>query len=227
LNATEEQMLRMTGEFQRMVDEFLEVQCRYQAAIRQVQTKLENLDDEYQIRYSRNPIHSIQSRMKTIQSMMDKLRRRSLPVSMASAVENLTDIAGMRVICSYIEDIYTVADVLTSQDDIKVLRVRDYIKNPKPNGYRSLHLIIETPIFLHDRKKMMKVEVQIRTMSMDWWASLEHKINYKYDGTVPEHIKRELSECAEMVSDLDAKMMSLNEEIKESGQDGENLVQAV
>ncbi len=214
MNATEEQMLRMTGEFQRMVDEILEVQCRYQAAIRQVQTKLENLDDEYQIRYSRNPIHSIQSRMKTIQSMMDKLRRRSLPVSMASAVENLTDIAGMRVICSYIEDIYTVADALTSQDDIKVLRVRDYIKNPKPNGYRSLHLVIEIPVFLSEGRVNVPVEVQIRTIAMDFWATLEHTLRYKVPVTVPKDISDELQQTALDIAALDQRMQRIHDRVE-------------
>lgn len=139
---SDESMLQMSAEFQQMVSDFFSVQCRYQAGIREVQTKLEILDEEFQMLHCRNPIHHMQSRMKTIQSMMDKLQRRHETVSIPSAVQNLTDIAGIRVICYYIEDIYTIADLLTSQDDIRVLKRRDYIKEPKENGYRSLHLVV-------------------------------------------------------------------------------------
>ena len=205
----------MTGEFQRMVDEFFEVQCRYQAAIRQVQTRLEILDDEYQLRHQRNPIHSIQSRMKTIQSMMDKLRRRGHPVSIASAVENLYDIAGMRVICSYIEDIYTVAEALTAQDDIRVIRVRDYIREPKPNGYRSLHLVLEVPVFLSEGRVNVPVEVQIRTIAMDFWATLEHTLRYKVAGGVPEDISDELLQTAHDITALDQRMQRIHDRVEE------------
>ena len=217
-------MLQMTSEFQRMVDEFFEVQCRYQAAIRQVQTKLENLDDEYQLRHRRNPIHSISSRMKTIQSMMDKLRRRGQPISIASAVENLYDIAGMRVICSYIQDIYTVADALTAQDDIRILRVRDYIRNPKPNGYRSLHLVIEVPVFLSQGRVTVPVEVQIRTIAMDFWATLEHTLRYKKPGTVPEEISAALLQTASDITMLDERMQRIHDKVEalNSGEKGTN-----
>ena len=156
------------SEFQKMVDDFFAVQCRYQAAIRQVQTKLENLDDEFQMKHRRNPIHHMQSRMKTIRSMMEKLQRKHLQQSIASAVGNLTDIAGIRVICSYLQDVYTVADLLTSQDDVHVVKVRDYIKNPKSNGYRSLHLVVEVPVYLSEGRLSVPVEVQIRTIAMDF-----------------------------------------------------------
>ncbi len=209
----QQRMLQMTDEFQRMVDEFFEVQCRYQAAIRQVQTKLEILDDEYQIRHQRNPIHSIQSRMKTIQSMMDKLRRKGAPVSIRSAVENLYDIAGMRVICSYIEDIYVVADALTSQDDVRVVRIRDYIKSPKPNGYRSLHLVLEVPVFLSEGRVMVPVEVQIRTIAMDFWATLEHNLRYKVPVGVPPEISDELQQTAEDIARLDLRMQRIHDRV--------------
>ena len=190
MSPTEHQMKQISGEFQQMVDDFFSVQCRYQAAIKEVQTKLEILDDEFQMRHRRNPIHHMQSRMKTIQSMMEKLRRRQEPVSISSAVEHLTDIAGIRVICSYIQDIYTVADLLTCQDDVKVIRVRDYIKEPKANGYRSLHLVLAIPVFLAEGRIIVPVEVQIRTIAMDFWASLEHSLRYKAEGAVPEEIGR-------------------------------------
>lgn len=210
-----QQMLQMTDEFQHMVDEFFEVQCRYQAAIRQVRTKLEILDDEYSLRHQRNPIHSMQSRMKTIQSMMDKLRRKGAQVSIPSAVENLYDIAGMRVICSYIEDIYTVADALTSQDDIRVIRVRDYIKSPKPNGYRSLHLVLEVPVFLSEGRVPVPVEVQIRTIAMDFWATLEHNLRYKVSVGVPQEISDELQQTAEDIAHLDEKMQRIHDRVED------------
>ena len=139
----ETRMQQMSEDFQRMMDEFFSIQCRYSAAMREIQTKLEILDDEFQMRHRRNPIHHMQSRLKSIQSMMEKLQRKQFAVSMESAVENLYDIAGIRVICSYVQDVYTVAQLLTSQDDIRLIRTRDYIKSPKANGYRSLHLLVE------------------------------------------------------------------------------------
>ena len=209
----QETMHQLSLEFQQMVDEFFTVQCRYQAAIREVQTKLEILDDEFQMKHKRNPIHHMQTRMKSIQSMMDKLRRRQEHVSIASAVDKLTDIAGVRVICSYIEDIYTVADLLTSQDDIRLVRVRDYIKNPKPNGYRSLHLVIEIPVFLAEGRIMVPVEVQIRTIAMDFWASLEHSLRYKAEGEVTEDISHELQQIAEDIAVLDQRMQRIHDRV--------------
>ncbi|MBQ8655174.1 MAG: GTP pyrophosphokinase family protein [Clostridia bacterium] len=208
-----EAMEQLSIEFQQMVDEFFSIQCRYQAAIREVKTKLEILDDEFQARHKRNPIHHMQTRMKSIQSMMEKLRRRNESVSISSAVENLMDIAGVRVICSYIEDIYTVADLLTSQDDVKVIRVRDYIREPKANGYRSLHLVIEIPVFLAEGRVMVPVEVQIRTIAMDFWASLEHSLRYKGDGVVTEDVSRELQQIAEDIAVLDQRMQRIHDRL--------------
>ena len=208
-----ETMMQLSAEFQQMVDEFFTVQCRYQAAIREVQTKLEILDDEFQMKHKRNPIHHMQTRMKSIQSMMEKLQRKHESVSIASAVNNLTDIAGVRVICSYIQDIYTVADLLTSQDDVKVLRVRDYIKNPKPNGYRSLHLVLEIPVFLSEGRIPVPVEVQIRTIAMDFWASLEHSLRYKAEGQVTEEVSRELLQTASDIAALDQRMQRIHDKV--------------
>ena len=208
-----ETMIQLSAEFQQMVDEFFTVQCRYQAAIREVQTKLEILDDEFQMKHKRNPIHHMQTRMKSIQSMMEKLQRKHESVSIASAVNNLTDIAGVRVICSYIQDIYTVADLLTSQDDVKVLRVRDYIKNPKPNGYRSLHLVLEIPVFLSEGRIPVPVEVQIRTIAMDFWASLEHSLRYKAEGQVTEEVSRELLQTASDIAALDQRMQQIHDKV--------------
>ena len=208
-----ETMMQLSAEFQQMVDEFFTVQCRYQAAIREVQTKLEILDDEFQMKHRRNPIHHMQTRMKSIQSMMEKLQRKHERISIASAVANLTDIAGVRVICSYIQDIYTVADLLTSQDDVKVLRVRDYIKKPKANGYRSLHLVLEVPVFLSEGRILVPVEVQIRTIAMDFWASLEHSLRYKAEGQVTEEVSRELLQTASDIAALDQRMQMIHDKV--------------
>ncbi|MCH5285845.1 MAG: GTP pyrophosphokinase family protein [Christensenellaceae bacterium] len=203
----------LSEEFRRMVDDFFSVQCRYQAAIREVQTKLEILDDEFQMRHQRNPIHHMQSRMKSIQSMMDKLRRKQLELNIASAVENLTDIAGIRVICSYVQDVYTVANLLTGQDDVHLVRVRDYIQTPKENGYRSLHMIVEVPVFLAEGRVMVPVEVQIRTIAMDFWASLEHSLRYKAADSVPEEISAELKQAAVDIAALDQRMQSIHDRV--------------
>ncbi|MBQ3155451.1 MAG: GTP pyrophosphokinase family protein [Clostridia bacterium] len=211
--ADEKQMHRMSAEFQRMVDDFFAIQCRYSAAMREIQTKLEILDDEFQMRHRRNPIHHMQSRLKSIQSMMEKLQRKQFAVSMESAVENLYDIAGIRVICSYVQDVYTVAELLTSQDDVKLVHKRDYIRHPKPNGYRSLHLIVEIPVFLQEGRIMVPVEVQIRTIAMDFWASLEHSLRYKADGAVPEEICSELQQVGEDIAALDEKMQAIHDRI--------------
>ncbi len=211
--ADEKRMQQMSEDFQRMVDDFFAIQCRYSAAIKEVQTKLEILDDEFQMKHRRNPIHHVESRLKSIQSMMEKLSRKHFTVSMQSAVENLNDIAGIRVICSYVQDVYTVARLLTTQDDVKLVEMRDYIRNPKPNGYRSLHLIVEIPVFLQAGRITVPVEVQIRTIAMDFWASLEHSMRYKAVGKVPEDICEELHEVGEDIAALDQKMQSIHDRI--------------
>lgn len=202
------------AEFQHMVDDFFSVQCRYQAAIREVQTKLENLDDEFQMKHKRNPIHHMQSRMKTIRSIMEKLQRKHLQQSITSAVDNLTDIAGIRVICSYLQDVYTVADLLTNQDDVHVVKVRDYIKHPKSNGYRSLHLVVEVPVYLSEGRLAVPVEVQIRTIAMDFWATLEHSLRYKARDQVPQSISDELLQTATDIAALDMRMQDIHDKVE-------------
>ena len=202
------------AEFQHMVDDFFSVQCRYQAAIREVQTKLENLDDEFQMKHKRNPIHHMQSRMKTIRSIMEKLQRKHLQQSITSAVDNLTDIAGIRVICSYLQDVYTVSDLLTSQDDVHVVKVRDYIKSPKSNGYRSLHLVVEVPVYLSEGRLAVPVEVQIRTIAMDFWATLEHSLRYKAQDQVPQSISDELQQTATDIAALDQRMQAIHDKVE-------------
>ncbi|MDD6049997.1 MAG: GTP pyrophosphokinase family protein [Clostridiales bacterium] len=211
--ADEKRMQQMSEDFQRMVDDFFAIQCRYSAAIKEVQTKLEILDDEFQMKHRRNPIHHIESRLKSIQSMMEKLSRKHFAVSMQSAVENLHDIAGIRVICSYVQDVYTIARLLTTQDDVRLLEMQDYIRNPKPNGYRSLHLIVEIPVFLQSGRLPVPVEVQIRTIAMDFWASLEHSMRYKAAGEVPEDISEELHRVGEDIASLDDRMQSIHDRI--------------
>ena len=181
----------------------------YRCAMMEVATKFNVLNEALSLQYDRNPIESIKTRLKSPESIMDKLERKNLPFSLESIENSIYDVAGIRVICSFPSDIYMLADCLLSQDDITLIERKDYIKNPKKNGYRSLHLIIGIPIFLHDQKKMMTVEVQLRTISMDWWASLEHKIRYKKDIDDPAAIEAQLYECAEISSKLDLHMEEL------------------
>ena len=205
------------GAFKEVAEQFQQLMMMYSCAIREVRTKLEVLNDEFQVQRSHNPISYIKYRVKKPRSILEKLKRRGYPVTLQSVEENLHDVAGIRVICSYVQDIYMVADMLTSQNDITLLEVKDYIANPKPNGYRSLHLVVQIPVFFSDGCKPLKVEVQIRTIAMDFWASLEHKIAYKFEGNAPENLLKELKACADMVDMLDAKMFSLNEAITAAG----------
>ncbi len=193
----------------RQLNGYLQMQHVYNAAIREVTTKLQILDDEFQYRYDHNPIHHIESRLKSPRSIVTKLRRRSEEVSADSARRNLTDIAGVRVVCCYIEDVYRIADLLLHQDDITLLRKTDYIKNPKENGYRSLHLVIQIPIFLSDHTERVPVEVQLRTEGMDFWASLEHQIRYKSAKSVSPELQTQLRECAESLAEIDIKMQKI------------------
>lgn len=194
---------------------FIELEHLYESAIREVKTKLEILDSEFRTKFSYNPIHHIEDRLKSPQSIMEKLRRKGVPFNVDAARANLNDIAGVRVICNYIEDIYTVAELLTAQDDIKLISRKDYIDNPKPNGYRSLHLVIETPVYLSDKKEYVNVEVQIRTIAMDFWASLEHELKYKTDTEVSAELAAQLKECAETIAATDVKMQHIYQTLKE------------
>ena len=209
------ELIHFSEEFQFMLDEYLHIQCRYQAAIRQVQTKLEILNLEFETKHRRNPIHHMEHRMKTLQSITEKLQRKNMEVSINSAVENLYDIAGVRVVCSYIQDVFQIADLLSSQDDISVKRVNDYIHHPKPNGYRSLHLVIEVPVFLAEGRMMVPVEVQIRTIAMDFWASLEHNLRYKADGIVPQDIADELLRTAQDIAAIDERMQTIHDRMSQ------------
>ena len=204
------------------VDSWKTVIFLYNAALKEVGTKLEILNDEFQHVHRYNPIEHVKSRLKTSESIVKKLKRNGYESTIENMVKYVNDIAGIRIICSFTTDIYRIAEMIANQSDIKVLSVKDYIKNTKPSGYKSYHMIVSIPIYLSDRIIDAKVEIQIRTVAMDFWASLEHKINYKFEGNAPEHIKDELYACAQMVSALDAKMLSLNEEIQAIEREREN-----
>lgn len=196
------------------VTSWTEVILVYTAALKEIGTKLEILNDEFKHVHRYNPIEHIKSRIKTSESIVKKLKRHGYESTIENMVRYVNDIAGVRVICSFTSDIYRIAEMISNQNDIKILSIKDYIKNPKESGYKSYHMLVSIPIFLSDRKVDTKVEIQIRTVAMDFWASLEHKIRYKFEADAPQHIKDELVECARMVSDLDARMLSLNDEIQ-------------
>lgn len=185
---------------------FKEIMAYYKCAMMEVETKFRVLNEQLSLEYDRNPIETIKTRLKSPESIADKLQRQNLPISVGSIENHMHDVAGVRVICGFPSDIYTLSNAFLNQDDITLIEKKDYLTNPKPNGYRSLHLIVEIPIFLHNEKKYMKVEVQFRTISMDWWASLEHKIRYKKDVIVTDEIAQELRACAHAAAVLDDKM---------------------
>ncbi len=193
---------------------FSQFMMMYGCAIKEVRTKFEVLNDDFSVVYKRNPIEMIKSRVKNPVSIIDKLERKNLPFTMDSILNELNDVAGVRIICSFIEDIYMIAEMFSKQDDITVLEIKDYIKNPKPNGYRSYHMIVEVPVFFANSKKKMRVEVQLRTIAMDFWASLEHKMKYKKDIKNPSAVEKELKECAEIIAMTDLKMQSINNKLE-------------
>lgn len=196
------------------LQEYQAMRQLYNGAIREITTKLENLDDEFSTRYAHNPIHHMESRLKSLKSIVGKLQRKGLPLTLASAQKELYDIAGVRVICNYIDDIYDLANMLCNQGDVAVLRRRDYIQEPKPNGYRSLHLTVRIPVFLSTGSVGVPVEIQIRTIAMDFWASLDHKLKYKKDVEEPERIAAQLKECADIISSVDERMQQIRDQIE-------------
>ena len=196
--------------------EYKDMQMVYTCAIKEVETKLEILSTEFKLKNKRNPISAIHSRLKSTESITEKLMRNNHPFSIASIEKNVRDVAGIRVICSYIDDVYSIADALLRQDDVRLIERKDYIENPKPNGYRSLHLIIAVPVFLADSKKEVMVEVQIRTIAMDFWASLEHQMKYKKDIDEMSDISRELKECADVIASTDERMLKARKRIEQA-----------
>jgi len=186
----------------------------YGSAIREINTKIDILKDEFELTNHYNPIEHVTSRLKSAKSIVRKLQKQGYETDIASMHRYLNDIAGVRIICSFTSDIYKIADMISNQSDVKVLLIKNYIASPKPNGYKSYHMIVSIPIFLSDRTIDTRVEIQIRTIAMDFWASLEHKIYYKLEGNAPDYIKDELVECAKLINDLDDRMLSLNEAIQ-------------
>ena len=195
------------------VDGWNTVMFLYNSALKEVNTKIEILNDELRHVHNYNPIEYVKSRVKTPESIVKKLRRHGYDSSVANMVNHVNDIAGIRIVCSFTSDIYKLAEMIGKQNDLTVVSVKDYIRHPKQSGYKSYHMLVTVPIFMTDRVVDTKVEVQIRTIAMDFWASLEHKIYYKFEGNAPEYISHDLRECAGIVSMLDDKMLSLNEAI--------------
>ena len=195
--------------------EFMAVQQLYSAAIKEIRTKFEILDDEFSVKYNYNPIHQIESRLKKPKSIIEKLKRKGFEVSLKSIRENLFDVAGIRVICNYVDDIYRIADLLIKQDDITLIRTKDYIEHPKENGYRSLHLIVSIPIFLAESTENVMAEIQIRTIAMNLWASLEHELKYKSKDDVSEELKIRLKNNADTIAKVDMEMQSIFRELKQ------------
>lgn len=197
--------------------EYKELKMAYECAIREIRTKLEILNSEFQLKYERNPISSIQTRLKSNISIFNKLKQKGLEPTLETIENELHDIAGIRVICNYIDDIYKIANALIRQNDVDIIKVKDYIEHPKDNGYRSLHLIIEIPVFFSKMTKKVKVEIQIRTIAMDFWASLEHQMKYK-GGKIKDadKISFELKKCSEIIFETDEKMQSLRRQIEQN-----------
>ena len=196
------------------MQEYSKLMAYYRCAIMEVETKFNVLNEEFSLQYDRNPINGIKSRLKSIESIKEKLERKGLPYTVQAIEENLNDVAGVRVICSFTADVYLLAEALLKQDDIQLIEKKDYIANPKENGYRSLHLIVSVPIFLAHEKRIMKVEVQLRTIAMDSWASLEHQLRYKKDLEFTEEMVSELYRCAQLSSELDEKMDALRAQVQ-------------
>ena len=194
--------------------DYMRVMSYYRCAMMEIETKFNVLNQEHMLEYDRNPISAIKTRLKTLPSIEEKLRRRGFPMTLRSMEENLSDIAGIRVICSFPDDVYHVAESFLQQDDVVLLERKDYIQNPKPNGYRSLHLVVAVPIFLTREKRMMKAEIQLRTIAMDFWASLEHQLRYKKDVEFTEAMGQELYECARLSAELDRRMDDLRKNVR-------------
>ena len=222
-----EQQVKAALQVYEDVDTWKTFRFLYKAAMKEVNTKLEILNDEFQQVHQYNPIEHIKTRIKTAESIVKKLRRYGYETSMDNIVSYVNDIAGVRVICSFTSDIYRLEEMIGNQSDLKVLSIKDYIKHPKESGYKSYHMLVSVPVYLSDSVVDTKVEIQIRTIAMDFWASLEHKIYYKFEGNAPDYISRELRECARVGEELDERMLQLNEAIQKCivrDADGEELM---
>lgn len=211
-NLITDSMLKPPVEFNNQQAEYQRLMMAYYSAMREVQTKFEILNDELNMRYSRNPIEFIKVRLKKSQSILDKLSRYGLDRTLDN-LKHINDIAGVRIVCTYLDDIYEIANMFVRQDDVTLIQIKDYIKKPKENGYRSLHLTIEIPVYFSDSKRRVRVEVQIRTIAMDFWASLEHDMKYKNTVKIPVELKDELKKCAEIIASTDSEMQKIKNEL--------------
>ena len=200
--------------FERM-QELNKLMSYYRCAMMEVVTKFNVLNEQFSLQFDRNPITGIKSRLKTLPSILEKLERRGFPLTIESIEQNLNDVAGVRVICSFVEDVHMLSEALMQQDDIMLIERKDYIRKPKPNGYRSLHLIVSVPIFLAHEKRYMRVEIQLRTLAMDFWATLEHQLRYKKDFDLADSMERELYTCASLSAELDERMDGLRQMVQE------------
>ena len=208
---------RSDSPFYSNLHEYLVMQNLYDSAVRQLKLKFEVLNNEFNVLYARNPIHHIESRLKSPESIIAKLKKKGEPLSIESAKKHVNDIAGVRVVCNYIDDVYAVAEILLRQNDLELVKRQDYIKNPNYNGYRSLHLDLRVPVYLSDRTEYVVVEVQIRTIAMDFWASLEHDVSYKADpAKLPRGIYEEMRECSDRIAEIDEKMQDMYKRIKQA-----------
>ena len=196
--------------FLKNLDIFL---LKYKAAMQETVTKLNILNEDFRTRYNRSPIENIVSRIKTPESLIKKMLRNDVNFNFDELEKNIFDIAGVRIICSFVSDIYIIAEMIEQNDEFEIVKVKNYVDNPKKSVYRSYHIIVKVPIYLTTGKEYVNVENQIRTMAMNFWASLEHKIKYKYDGNIPIDVQLELVECAKSISDADNKMMNLNDKV--------------
>ena len=195
--------------------EYIRLMAYYRCAMMEIETKFRVLNEEYSLEYDRNPISTIKTRLKRLTSIREKLEKKGCSLTLKAIEENLNDVAGIRVVCPFVDDVYTIAEAFLKQDDITLIRQKDYIYSPKPNGYRSLHFIVEVPIFLSHEKRLMKAEIQFRTIAMDFWASVEHELRYKKDFTFTDEMAQELLKCAEMSSELDARMDKLRQRLRQ------------
>ena len=196
-----------------VVQKYNRLMAYYRCAMMEVETKFNVLNEEFSLRYDRNPINGIKSRLKRLDSIQEKLNRKQLPFDLQTIETHIHDVAGVRVVCAFVEDVYLLAEALLKQDDVTLVEKKDYIANPKPNGYRSLHLIVTVPIFLEHEKRVMQVEIQLRTIAMDFWASLEHQLRYKKDFVFTEEMAQELRDCAQLSAQVDLRMDSLRERL--------------
>ncbi len=203
------------SEIETLFYEFLELEHLYESAAELVKTQLGIYDNEFSMKFQRNPIHGIESRIKSPQSIVGKLQKKGLELSAKSAQKHLMDIAGIRVVCYYVNDIYAIAELLSTRDDFKLVKIKDYIRNPKPSGYRSLHMIVMVPVYLATCRKEVPVEIQIRTIAMDFWASLEHQLRYKTHAPVPPELMDELHELAGTIAETDLRMQDIYQQIND------------